>query len=188
MCQCTRIICFEALPNPLPPEVTAYPQIRIVGDRWMENCLQSGSLVDDSPFLLYPNPLQDGNRHLGFVSTSTPRNRISEHQLYRRMEEWHCFIHRHSLSWTKAKPVQRFSSILYISSVIHRTSLFFFYLSLIWCISSSTSPLDKKCFFLHSLWRRWEVVCSHSILHWNRAWPLFFPLLKPSLMSLYAPI
>ncbi|KAK8826007.1 hypothetical protein WA556_003738, partial [Blastocystis sp. ATCC 50177/Nand II] len=59
MCQCTRIICFEALPNPLPPEVTAYPQIRIVSDRWIEDCLRSGTLVDDSRFLLYPNPLQD---------------------------------------------------------------------------------------------------------------------------------
>lgn len=71
MCQCTRIICFEALPNPLPPEVTAYPQIRIVSDRWIEDCLRSGTLVDDSRFLLYPNPLQDGSGSSNCMTSSS---------------------------------------------------------------------------------------------------------------------
>ena len=54
MCQCTRIIVFGDLLTPLPSEMTAYSQIHIVSERWLEACLRSGILINDAPFLLHP--------------------------------------------------------------------------------------------------------------------------------------
>lgn len=52
--QCTHIIVFGNQPYSLPPFLSLYPHIRIVGESWLECCIKSESVIDDTPFLLRP--------------------------------------------------------------------------------------------------------------------------------------
>ena len=52
--QCTHIIVFGSQPYSLPPFLSLYSHIRIVGESWLECCIKSESVIDDAPFLLRP--------------------------------------------------------------------------------------------------------------------------------------
>ena len=56
MSQCTHIIVFDAEHSTdLPTEVISFPQIRVVKEAWLEECLRENRLVDESDYLLQPS-------------------------------------------------------------------------------------------------------------------------------------
>ena len=56
MSQCTHIIVFDAEHSTdLPTEVISFPQIRVVKEAWLEECLRENRLVDESNYLLQPS-------------------------------------------------------------------------------------------------------------------------------------
>ena len=56
MSQCTHIIVFDAEHSTdLPTEVISFPQIRVVKEAWLEECLRESRLVDESNYLLQPS-------------------------------------------------------------------------------------------------------------------------------------
>lgn len=52
--QCTHIIVFGSQPYSLPPFLSLYSHIRIVGESWLECCIKSESVIEDAAFLLRP--------------------------------------------------------------------------------------------------------------------------------------
>ena len=61
MSQCTHIIVFNhTQPLNLPSEISTFPQIHVVSELWLESCLRSKNLVDDTPYLLQPVNTEDG--------------------------------------------------------------------------------------------------------------------------------
>ena len=45
---------FGSQPYTLPPFLSLYSHVRIVGESWLECCIKSESVIDDAPFLLRP--------------------------------------------------------------------------------------------------------------------------------------
>ena len=65
MSQCTHVIVFNSTPSTdLPPEVSSFPQIHVVSELWMENCIREQKLIDESPFLLKPLTQSNGMQQM----------------------------------------------------------------------------------------------------------------------------
>lgn len=62
MSQCTHVIVFSSTDSKdLPSEVSAYPQVRIVNESWLNACIKSHSLLDTTPYLIRSASCEPGS-------------------------------------------------------------------------------------------------------------------------------
>ena len=115
MSQCTHIIVFNhTQPLNLPPEITTFPQIHVVSELWLESCLRSKSLVDDTPYLLQPVNTEDGTSlQSELESCSSCLFSAPNHALYLWVGERYPCIGRQSLRWLYLRLFHRLFRFLF---------------------------------------------------------------------------
>ena len=64
MSQCTHIIVFDSSSQSLPSSFTSFPQVRLLGESWLDACLRCGSCVNETSYLLRPINDTDGTLFL----------------------------------------------------------------------------------------------------------------------------
>lgn len=61
MSQCSHVIVFNSTEcKDLPPEISSYPQISVVSESWIGECIKTRTLVDEIPYLLQQPSQQNG--------------------------------------------------------------------------------------------------------------------------------
>lgn len=150
MSQCTHIIVFNhTQPLNLPSEIATFPQIHVVSELWLESCLRSRSLIDDTPYLLQPVNTEDGTSFQSEIeSCSSCLFSAPNHSLHLWVGERHPRIGRQSLRGLHLRLFHRLFRFFLIAVLIGRTfgSSFF----PIWTGTRFDSPFiaSQEQFFL----------------------------------------